>query len=329
MRNFFAMKARLQKYPLGKRFTDACVLHKRRLYVFGAFSTLYTGALVKYRNHESKVIRIALAGSLSSMICEVLFHLADTVNIRAKLYNEKCSSIKVYKSIMQNEGINGLCKGISATFYGSIIAGLMYFALYKQFKEWLFKLGDGQLSPCFVFLISAFSAQSLTLLFYYPYNLFKCRLQTSNETYRYRNLVHAFEKEITENGIKSLYKGCSPFLVMFSTTIAIQFAVYESYLRYVSRWYSGNYQKHELAHIINASFIAGAIGHAVTNGLEVITVTKQCVPETSIKSIIHKERFGLLTKGIGARVWYQSTQSIVFFSAVAYIGKLYNVSIEE
>ena len=154
-------------------------------------------------------------------------------------------------------------------------------------------------------------------------------MQTSNNIFKYENLVHAFRKEIKENGVISLYKGWWPFLIMFSTTIALQFTVFETYIRHVQNEYSQSYKNHELLHIVNASFVAGVIGHAVTNGLEVITVTKQWVPDANIKSILEKERFGILTKGIGARVWYQSTQSIVFFSTVAYVGKLFNVKIEE
>ena len=39
-------------------------------------------------------------------------------------------------------------------------------------------------------------------------------------------------------------------------------------------------------------------------------------------NIIKKEKFGLLTKGLGARIYHHSFQSIVFFSTVAYIGRL-------
>lgn len=323
------MKNNLRKYQLRKRFSDSWKANKRRLYVWGAFSTLYAGTLYKYKDHKNEIFRIALAGSLSSMIWEVIFHFADTVNIQSKLYSEKWSSMNVYKNIIHQEGINGLCKGISATYYGSIIGGFLYFALYKKLKSYMFSLWDGKIHPWMVFLWSSFLAESLTLSLYYPYNLIKWRLQTSNSRYGYKNLVHAFQKEITENGFLSLYKGWWPFLLMFSTTISLQFTVYELYLRHIKRWHSKSYENHELFHIVNASFIAGVIGHAATNGLEVITVTQQWYPDTKVKSILEKEKFGILTKGIGARVWYQSTQSIVFFSTVAYIGKLFNVQIEE
>ena len=45
--------------------------------------------------------------------------------------------------------------------------------------------------------------------------------------------------------------------------------------------------------------------------------------------MIKKERFGLLTKGLLARVYYNSMQSVVFFNLVMYIGKKYNVELSD
>ena len=53
-----------------------------------------------------------------------------------------------------------------------------------------------------------------------------------------------------------------------------------------------------------AGLLGGVIGAALTNSLEAITVAKQTNPETNISALIKKEKFGLLTKGIFARVYY-------------------------
>jgi hypothetical protein len=60
---------------------------------------------------------------------------------------------------------------------------------------------------------ASFMAELLTLFFYYPYDLLKARLQTRNFIYKYKNLPHAFMKEINESGFLSLYKGGLPFLI--------------------------------------------------------------------------------------------------------------------
>lgn len=55
-----------------------------------------------------------------------------------------------------------------------------------------------------------------------------------------------------------------------------------------------------------ASFLAGAIGSGVTNSLDVITVNKQTNPKLDIKELIKKERWNLFTKGLLARITYNS-----------------------
>lgn len=319
----------IKSHHLYKRFTNFLKFYRRRLYVFGAFSTVYSATLYQHRNHQNEIYRMALAGSLSNMIWEVGFHFADTVNIRSKLHTQNVSTYHMLNQIFMEEGVYGLSKGISACFYGSIVWGFLYFSLYKKLKSYLHTLFDGRVHVSFVFLAASFLAESLTLLLYYPYDLIKSRLQTSNRIFQYKSLLHAFQKEIKENGVFSLYRGASPFLIMFATTISLQFTVYESYIKFIKDRYHEHFYKREIFHIIAASFLAGAIGSGVTNGLEVLVVTKQTNPNADLLAIIKKEKFGLLTKGLGARVYYQSIQSIVFFSTVTYVGKLFNVELED
>ena len=78
-----------------------------------------------------------------------------------------------------------------------------------------------------------------------------------------------------------------------------------------------------------ASFLAGAVGSAVTNAFDVLTINKQAMPETSLLELIKKERHNLLTKGLLARVFLNSLHSIFFFTLIMYIGKVYNVELSE
>jgi len=198
-----------------------------------------------------------------------------------------------------------------------------------MFKTSLHKHFDDKVHSSLIFLTASFVAESFTLLLYYPYDMIKSRLQTSNRVYQYKSLLHAFQKEIRENGVFSLYKGGLPFLIMFASTISLQFTVYESYIKFIKDRYMESWNNRELFHIILASFLAGAIGSGVTNGLEVLVVTKQTKPKANLMKIVKREKFGLLTKGLGARVYYQSIQSVIFFSTVTYVGKLFDVELED
>ena len=70
----------------------------------------------------------------------------------------------------------GFGKGFSATFYGSIFYGFIYFYLYKQTKLLIYKHYGDDTNPKFVFVSAAIIAEALTLIFGFPFDLIKCRL---------------------------------------------------------------------------------------------------------------------------------------------------------
>lgn len=119
---------------------------------------------------------MGIAGSVSNMIVEVIFHFLDTVNVRTKVSDKNMSSLNMIKNIYRKEGIGGFSKGFSACFYGSIACGFIYFSLYKifkgMFKEWL---GES-VNIAWTFFFASLFAELITLLVYYPYDLIKCRL---------------------------------------------------------------------------------------------------------------------------------------------------------
>lgn len=100
-------------------------------------------------------------------------------------------------TIYSSEGLYGFSKGFSAAFYGSIFCGLIYFSLYKLFKQHIKEWLGETYNIAWTFFLASFAAEFFTLLVYYPYDLIKCRLQSKNYFFKYKNLVHAFRKEIT------------------------------------------------------------------------------------------------------------------------------------
>ena len=110
-------------------------------------------------------------------------------------------------------------KGFSACFYGSLTYGFMYFTVYKSLKDQLEKHFGSDQAICY--LLASFSAECFVQLWQYPFELIKCRIQSVNNEYGYRSLSHAFRKEYKTNGLTSLYKGMSPFLLTECTMVAI------------------------------------------------------------------------------------------------------------
>jgi hypothetical protein len=97
--------------------------------------------------------------------------------------------------IWQKEGLIGFGRGFSAAFYGAVMAGFSYFFLYKLFKQKIsqqFEYWNINVDMGIVCLMSSFTAELCTLLSKYPFDLVKCRLQSVNNIFKYKNLVHAF-----------------------------------------------------------------------------------------------------------------------------------------
>jgi hypothetical protein len=154
--------------------------HRRRAMVTTSFLTVYSYGCYKLTDSPYEILRMGVAGSLANLVVESMFHFVDTVNVRAKLSDKSISSLNMARKIYTKEGIYGFSKGFSACFYGSVACGFIYFSLYKLFKSY-FKdyLGDTY-NVAWTFFLASFVAEFFTLFFYYPFDLVKCRMQSSN-----------------------------------------------------------------------------------------------------------------------------------------------------
>lgn len=86
-----------------------------------------------------------------------------------------------------------------------------------------------------VFLLASMIAEVFTIIVYFPYDLVKCRLQSKNNIFKYKNLPHAFRSEINKNGLGGLYKGSFPFFITYTSFVTIQFPIYENLMHYFKR----------------------------------------------------------------------------------------------
>ena len=214
--------------------------HRRRISVAAAFSGGYSYLCYEATKPKyNEILRMGVAGSLGNVIVESMFHFADTVNVRAKTSDGNDSSLKIVQKIYKKEGIKGFSRGFSACFYGSVFCGFIYFSLYKFFKVYFKDFFDPNTNMAVIFFVASFVAEFFTLLVYYPYDLIKCRLQSKNYVFKYRNLPHAFKKEINEGSVFSLYKGSFPFLVTYCLFVSVQFTIYETLMKFFKTHYSG------------------------------------------------------------------------------------------
>jgi hypothetical protein len=128
-----------------------------------------------------------------------------------------------------------LFKGINAVVYGYTFSSLLYFYAYISFKEsWHSHLNTDLtlVQTLYTSFFSSAAAEMCALWLYYPFDLIKTRMQTSNHTYMYHNLADAFIKiwQPQDNKIKKasrFYSGMSLYGLTYTSFIAVEFATYE------------------------------------------------------------------------------------------------------
>ena len=124
-------------------------------------------------------------------------------------------------------------------------------------------------------LCASIVAEMLTISVHFPYDLIKCRIQSKNYIFKYKNLPHAFKKEIKNNGFFSLYQGAFPFLLTYVTFVSLQFTIYESMMSGFKRKFGKeSVNENKILYTLPCGLIAGCLAAAVTNPLECITVNK-------------------------------------------------------
>jgi len=195
-------------------------------------------------------------------------------------------------------------------------------------KDVLHSSFDGVVHPSLIYLAAAFTAQTITLGVYYPFDLIKIRLQTSNKRYKYRSIPEAFRREVRQNGIGSLYRGAVPYIMTSIVSTCIWFTIYESVIKNFKENDSQLYQQKEPMYVIIASVLSGSVASFLCNGPEALVALKQAHPEQTMMQLMKQEKFRLLRKGLGINMYYHSIHSAMFFLTVTYVGKIFNVEVE-
>jgi len=62
-------------------------------------------------------------------------------------------------------------------------------------------------------MFSSVIAEAVSMVIYYPYEIFKVRYIAKNEKFQYKGITHAFSNIVEKEGIRGLYNGSSFFLV--------------------------------------------------------------------------------------------------------------------
>lgn len=172
------------------------------------------------------------------------------------------------KKTIQNEGVSGLYKGISAPIIGQMVFNAAQFMLYGQISKVVATTG-GFDNPSNMNLARVFLTGSLTgagvALVEAPQDLLKSQLQV--QVFRKQPLFTTLPgcvKYLTGNfGMTALYQGLGATVVRNSLCVALYFGVYEGVRRQIAA-----HQNIEVKDLSTSSIlIAGGAGGAAYWGI--------------------------------------------------------------
>ncbi|GJQ67971.1 hypothetical protein Trydic_g10638 [Trypoxylus dichotomus] len=205
-----------------------------------AYSSLSLLSHIKYEH--------LLAGISGGAISTLILHPLDLMKIRFAVCDGRTtvpqysSLTNAFYTIVKQEGVKGLYRGVAPNVWGSGSAWGCYFLFYNTIKNWI-QAGDSAqpLGPT-LHMIAAAEAGVLTLLVTNPIWVVKTRLclQYGSEisvssSKCYRGMMDALVKIYQTEGVRGLYRGFVPG--MFGVTHgALQFMTYEEMKAFYNRY---------------------------------------------------------------------------------------------
>lgn len=177
------------------------------------------------------------------------------------------------------------------------------------------------------FMIASIITQIISLGAFYPFDVIKVWMQTSNHIYKYQNVFTAYWNILSKQGIFQLYHGLNYYLTAYVMSVSLSLTCHEIILGFLKR--KGQFAENEMACITFSSVLSAIISSSLTNPFETITVNKQLHPSLNIIEFIKSEKYWLLTKGIVPWVLFNSIFYIIFFNVSYLFGKLFDVTLTD
>lgn len=288
----------------------------------------------QYKNSHNEIIRIGFAGSIAQFVTEIIFHPIDVINTRTKaeIAHKDMNSYKMIRRIFHKEGLYGFWRGASATYYGALVGGMIYFSSYKYLKNHLKQYehpGEGRVHTL-AYLTSSLLGEFLFMTIYYPYDLIRTRMQTRLPGFEYNGPFDGCKKIVSNKirNFRKLYVGATPSFVLNLSNQTIMFTVLESLREYFIKKYKlSSVNELSLYHYFFCSIAAGIVSGAATNIMEVVTIHKQVDPNFKFTSFIREQGVKALTQGLFARMTINVFHSVTLFFIVDEISKAFDVEL--
>jgi len=304
--------------------------------IFGSIVGLALFYIHRNKDKYSDTVRLAAAGISTHVIVDFLTYMSDKINTKAKIeyfylkknipasISKNLNEINIYfnkkfvhfkptatpkkrKELNFKKSINNFIskiqmRGIQSAMVFLVFNSAIFYGSYKNLKYYLKE--KLHINGFMNFFLSAGLSQFIAMLFAFPLENMKTRMQASNFNYEtilkyYYNLIKTrkHKKKSLKDLLKIEYSGFFSHLLLYVVYESVTFGIYESMMKYLSKRKNGNdtdkdsalieHDKHHkhFGHIILASGISGVISAIITNPIDVYQINKQINPSFSIKRL--------------------------------------------
>ncbi|KAK8983869.1 hypothetical protein V6N11_009652 [Hibiscus sabdariffa] len=200
-------------------------------------SALYTfsyesvkGALLPLLPKEYHSLAHCMAGGCASVATSFIFTPSERIKQQMQVGVHYQNCWKALVEIIKKGGLPSLYTGWGAVLCRNIPHSIIKFYTYESLKQVMLSSLQSPAQPnALRTLVCGALAGSTAAFFTTPFDVVKTRLQTQipGSLSRYNNVYHTLHDIWMHEGLKGIYRGLVPRLVMYTTQGALFFASYE------------------------------------------------------------------------------------------------------
>ncbi|KAL2342755.1 hypothetical protein Fmac_004040 [Flemingia macrophylla] len=190
-------------------------------------------ALLPYLPKEYYSFAHCMGGGCASIATSFIFTPSERIKQQMQVGSHYRNCWDVLVGIIRNGGFSSLYAGWRAVLCRNIPHSIIKFYTYESLKQVMPSSPTCSQPNTFQTLVCGGLAGSTAALFTTPFDVIKTRLQTQvpGSANQYDSVLHALYKISKSEGLKGLYRGLTPRLIMYMSQGSLFFASYEFFKR--------------------------------------------------------------------------------------------------
>jgi hypothetical protein len=321
----------------------------------------------------NETVRLVAAGITTHILVDFATYIGDKINTKVKVesfyikktvhkdinyfFDKTFLHFKKNKLFKRHRHLNQKSlgtylgdlhfRGLQAAMVFVVINSILFYGLYKNLKHFIKE--NFNIDGFFNFFLAAGIAQFVAMVFAFPLENIKTRMQASNFSYDslfkyYKKLIKGKPMNVIVSNFKNEYSGFVSHLLLYVVYESVTFGIYESMMKLKifkkEKGEAGSNNEgeghseiapHHDIHEVNfyavviASCLSGLIAAIVTNPIDVYQINKQINPKFSTSQL---NRWNILT-GMKERIIFITFLNLITFLSLESIGpKYFDVRLE-